>query len=185
MITKQGWFGVDSKAAKAALQIELRETVFPLITSLGFKIVGRDKPNRFPSRYMRNRNGIVDLLEFQWEKYGMPYFIIAFRPMESAKDIARLSENSERNWYWNFGFRASSKKGREDWFGANRIGRMIRKGRWISAAVEGARLRVLEIDSFLRGGEPSPYLLESGFWDELPPSEEFFSPPLRRLKDNR
>jgi hypothetical protein len=183
MITRQGRFGAD-KAAKTALQNELRERLLPLITSLGFAIVGRDKPNRFPARYRRDRNDVVDLLEFQWDKYGGPYFIIAFRPMENAKDIGRLAVNSERNWYWNFGFRASARKGREKWFGAGRVRRLIEGRRWICDSVEGASLRVTEIDTFLRGGTSSPYLIESGFWDELAPSEEFFAPPLRRLKDN-
>jgi len=156
--------------------------VTPLLNELGFRPFGPTRKGKLPFRYWRERGGEIDMLEFQWDKNNRPHFVFNFRPVENERDIARL-RSDPREWlgiYRGY-FRAhAGMRLAEKWFGVSPVGRFT-PDRAIRNRVDHACKRILEVDSFLRGGPPSPYLREIRIPYAKRP-EEFFHPPSRRIE---
>ena len=142
------------KALKAAIKKELR----PLMRELGFTPDKRPFEERNLAKiglYVRHRAEYVDELQVLWLNYGRPVFMIEF-----------WTDQSERIRWLNKGYPpqiADRMSGRiyprrkrrfnpfdsEPWYGREKT---------IDETMQIAKARLVDVDSYLRTGEPTTYL---------------------------
>lgn len=146
---------------KERLRAAMREQLLPDLKQRGFAFSPTSKA-AFPTRYTRILPNRIDTIEFQWDKYGRPFFIINFRSVESRVDVERATADAKIAWRWNGYFRASASKSGERWFGPRGFWRLASHLVDVGAIVAEARARLGEIDAFMRGGTPSRYLHDTG-----------------------
>lgn len=96
--------------------------------------------------WIRIRDGRVDLLSVYWEKYGRPKFQIHFSSQD-AEDWKAIRWGES----YNFGHALVGSRRRPDlhWFGEFQTPQK---------AVEVAILRLTDLDGYLKGGPPTPFL---------------------------
>lgn len=148
---------MNSEAKKAALKEGVKRELVPLLRTLGFTYDRRPKEERGPDRvgiamYIRRRGDITDEINFFWARYGWPLFSIDFW----TDDPDRVKSPFGELW------------------GDDRIYDRFRPlgnwldlllflpgfGLWMSVktAIWLAKRRLIDLDSFLRTGEPSKYV---------------------------
>jgi len=66
----------------SALRDELQKTFVPFVRSAGFERVSRG--NSLFMEFRRSAGAVVHVLEVQWEKYGLPRFVINYAPCPSS-----------------------------------------------------------------------------------------------------
>src|SRR5262245_52389706 len=109
-----------SKRAKSknevfhSLKAALGASVKPVLLQSGFRPY-RSK-GVFPERYFRKRDGVVDVVEFQFDKYARPAFRIHFRPIEDPDDLKIITSDEEEMWRWGSAYNAHPGKKRYAWF---------------------------------------------------------------------
>ena len=89
---------IANKELNHLIKAELLTRVTQRLLDLGFSPLGQTRREKLPLRYWRETKGRIDLLEFQWDKYNRPHFVINFRPVEHQADIARFKANPRENW---------------------------------------------------------------------------------------
>jgi hypothetical protein len=150
------------KELNALIKEELITRVVPQLAELGFKPFGRTNRGKLPFHYWRDLGHRIDMLDFQWDKYNRPSFVINFRPVEDERDIVRLRAEPKKYWdqlYTGY-FRAGGDfKG---WFTVEGLGRRFWLERTIQKLVQNVRLRIVDIDRFLNGGPPGQYIRSTG-----------------------
>ncbi|CAH1653282.1 hypothetical protein CHELA1G11_10614 [Hyphomicrobiales bacterium] len=166
---------------KDVLLEALQNKILPHLGTLGFKPATKPKPGVFPRKYARRSTDRIDLLNFQFDKYGRASFTINFRSLENVSDIAKFRPGWGHALYGNCYFRASDSRFGAKWFSLGLLGRSFLRDRILSNLILRVRDRLDDVSRFLSGGPPSPFLREGGLWDGKMVDETWPAPPKRRL----
>ena len=149
------------KELKAILIAELRAQVSPLLESLGFRVFRprKDKTKGFPTNYYRVFPGRIDVISFQWRKYGRPAFIIDFNVIDDLSKFTSMAKEGSETWFVAPWYRAKSNRGPfERWFHIGYLPRLFDARGTARREVQSACARIREIDAFAKSGETSAYL---------------------------
>lgn len=141
------------KETKKILNDNMSYVLTPMIAKLGFIERGMKHRNRFPTMYWRvNKENSFDLFEFQWMTGGRPWFVVNFDRSEENPDVPH-------EWPSGLRFRARSNTGVfERWFGVGALESILRVRHAAVREINSAGQRLMEIDTFFKGGQLSPYL---------------------------
>ena len=178
---------LSNKELNALLKAELAARVTKRLLDQGFRPLGQVRGGKLPFRYWREASERVDMLEFQWDKYHRPSFVINFRPVEHQGDIARFKPNPRENWphLYSAYFRASDGGVfGERWFKIRLFARIFSPKPAITRLAEKVERRVIEIDEFLKGGKRPRSIGEIVSYDLNDRPHEFFRPPLLFAKQS-
>lgn len=151
-----------AKAVKLQLGLEMRRRLLPPLAQLDFKIrrrigAGKDKDG-FPLDHYRVCEERIDVIHFQWSKYGTPFFIINFGMIDRT-GLAADSDHISKEWFWAQGYRVSRARCfTERWFGVGQTKALLLRGIAISSAVNAAALRLKDMDAFMQGKPPTAYV---------------------------
>lgn len=174
----------EDKQAKRYLEDLLLEHVAPELKALGFKPTRRAGTG-FPRRYARDVGNRIDLLDFQWDKYRRPYFIINFRSVEDPDDLEKARRDPKHAWAWNGSFRAGPSAWSPRWFGQMGILTSVLRLPWrLETEMTTIKRRLREIDAFLKGGRPSRNLGDIGM-RQSDIDRELLLPPTRMISAER
>jgi hypothetical protein len=163
---------LSSRDAKSLLVKEMQTHLYPYLVSLGFKVFhARDvAPRGFPTKYYRVRNDRIDVIFFQWRKWGAPKFIIDFNIIEDKQRFTSFPQRGSESWYTESRYRAQRNKGFfEFWFGLTLLRRVFFPAAAASRTVGVTKRRIGEIDRFMSHGEPSEYLRDMRTLEKLGP----------------
>jgi hypothetical protein len=172
--------GKKKNEAFHALKAALGLSVKPILRELGFRPF--KSKAAFPERYFRDRDSVLDVVEFQFDKYARPAFRIDFRPIEDAEDLETIAKDAEEMWMWNTGYTASPTRRKYAWFKLTLFERLFAVEKGIDRVCRVTSERVLEIDLFLRGGEPTVHFAEMFTWGSPTAAAIGLKPPKRRLQ---
>jgi hypothetical protein len=152
----------------------------PHLQSLGFKFVGKPSKSRFKPLWIRDRGKVLDAIEFQWDKYNDPKFVIVFRSFDDETDLAKCRADPKSIGAWNFGTIVYGKPKSNAWFKPRFILCLLGFSESeIRNVVLRAKQSVGEVSDFLLGGPASDSMEDSELWlDERlpnspPPWDEF------------
>ncbi len=179
------FFLFRSRDQKELLKAEMRDVLAPTLQSLGFKFTSNNMRHSFPITWFRDNTHQIDVVQFQWDKYGRPRFVINFRPFESQDDLVICRERPNSINAEEFGFRAYMEDNREPrWFAPDWLIGMVNPRAEFRRVVRICRDRIREIDGFFKGGAPSSYMRDSATWYDKRPSvlsTLAYHPPHRRV----
>jgi hypothetical protein len=170
------------------LKDTLGDVVKPVLQGLGFKPYKSGKA-KFPVRYYRELPGRIDVIDFQFDAYARPSFLVRFRSIDDPDDLTLIVENPDAMWDWNAYYHLNPSHRPRGW---HRVGLITR---WIAPAWGAKRVAdrlgslIPAMDAFLKGGPPTRHVSESILWDDpalghvgrKPPSQRIGTPQ-RRFK---
>jgi hypothetical protein len=161
----------SDRRLKSMLIDELHREVSPLITSLGFLSYPKSRTGRggFPTNYYRRLLNRIDVINFQWSKYGTPAFIINFDIILDMDKFTSPAKEVSDTWFIAPPYRARANTALvERWF---KIGHLARLASARSAArteVLKAKQRIVEIDEYARTGKSSQYFRNTREMEKMP-----------------
>jgi hypothetical protein len=179
---------------KLEIHRQLVQVIGNFLISLGYKPTKRRHDNIMPPLWFKDVGSRIDVIEFMWETYKRPSFVINFRSYANIDDLESLRKNASKINVNEFYFMAFMT---EDTHKSFRIGVFkrffyVKKG--ISCVLNSCRLRIIEVYNFFQYGNSSTYFSESIQWQlvdnmkisgELErykhPDSLYYLPP-RRLK---
>lgn len=157
-------FFTKEKDIKAALVLSMQAHLRTHLLDLGFYPISPRRTRRFNLKWMRDRGTEIDAIEFQWDAYGRPSFIINFRSFNHPDDLATCRSNPKSINAWDFGCRAYMEPSPFGWFRVRFRDRIFGLDRAISKIVRSAIQRLTEASNFLLGHPPTDFLQDSELW---------------------
>jgi hypothetical protein len=152
----------------------------PHLQSLGFKFVGKPSRSRFKPLWIRDRGQSLDAIEFQWDKYNDPKFVIFFRSFDDDADLAKCRDDPKLIGAWNFGAIYYGRPKSNAWFKPKFLLTLLGFSESeIIRVVSKTKKSIDEISDFLLGGPASDSMEDSELWlderlpDSPPPWDEY------------
>jgi hypothetical protein len=161
----------SDKRLKSMLIDELHKEVSPLITSLGFLSYPKSRTSRggFPTHYYRRLVNRIDVINFQWSKYGTPAFIINFDVILDMDKFTSTAKEVSDTWFIALSYRARANTALvERWFKIGHFARLVSARSAARREALKAKQRIIEIDKYALTGKSSAYFRSIREMEKMP-----------------
>lgn len=152
------------RGLKGILSAALQREVEPVLEGLGFSPVTTPRKGSFRTKWLRDRESVIDAIDFQWDTPNRPKFAINFRDFSHPDDLEACRSHAGSIQPGDFGMRAYMGNSIFAWFKPSLPRALFDPERACERLVPAVVESIRDIDRALKGGAATTPMGDSPLW---------------------